>query len=282
MAGVKHPERCYDDLVRDRVRSRKFSLYGHVERQCEFRIGAILLLARRESGRNSKPLSLTGSNPSQDPTVPVVVGVALSSPAPVTLTGTVQLTFTPNATNPIDNPQVTFSDPCSRTCPFTIPAGQTAIPLPNVQRGTVAGMIQVEVISLFDGTRNVLPANPTPLVLTVPRMAPVLTSGSLANQTNTGFDIVLAGYSTPRDMTSVSITFVAAPGGTIQGGDQFTLDVSSLFTNFYQSARSTAGGSTFTGLTIPITLSGDITAIGSVTVTMTNSAGQSTPLSLQL
>jgi len=193
----------------------------------------------------------------------------------------VHLTFTPDATNPIDNPQVTFSDPCNRTCPFTIPAGQTAIPLPNIQLGLEAGLIQVEVISLFDGTRNVLPSNLKPLDLTVPRLAPVLTSGSLANQTNAGFDILLAGYSTPRDMNSVSITFTAAPGATINGGSQFTLDVSSLFTNFYQSARSTAGGSTFTGLTIPITLSGDVTAIGSVTVTMTNSFGPSAALQLQ-
>jgi hypothetical protein len=143
-------------------------------------------------------------------------------------------------------------------------------------------MIHVEVIDLHDGSLDVLPTRHPQLDLQpVPLMAPVLTSGSLANQTSNGFDILLAGYSTPRDMNSVSITFTPAQGATINGGAQFTLDVSSLFTNFYQSARSTAGGSTFTGLRIPITLSGDITAIGSVSITMTNTAGQSSPLQLQ-
>jgi hypothetical protein len=106
-------------------------------------------------------------------------------------------------------------------------------------------------------------------------------SGCFANQTSTGYNIVIAGYSTPRDMSSDTVTFTAAPGATITGSAQFTQQVSSLFTSFYQTpAVSTKGGSTFGNLQIPVTISGDTSAIATVTVTLTNSVGQSPPFTI--
>jgi hypothetical protein len=231
------------------------------------------------------PVNVTGLVLNQDLTVPVAAGLELTAPALVTLTGTVTLTFTQNATNPITDPAdyqyPTFSDPCGRTCPFTIRSGQTTISLPGIQPGLVAGTIHVEVTALSYVGGSVLPTTPPAQDLVVPQIAPVLTSGCFANQTSTGYNILIAGYSTPRDMSSDAVTFTAAPGTTIQGPTQFTQDVTDLFMPYYQTpARSTITGSSFKDLTIPVTLSGDSSAIATVTVTLTNSAGQSAPLTI--
>ncbi len=232
-------------------------------------------------------VSVTGSSPTQDLT-PVTAGLSLAAPALVNLTGTVTLTFTQNASNPITDPAdygfPTFEPPCSgtTTCSFTIPAGQTAISqVFKIGLGTVAGTIHLEVTGLSDGIGSVLPATPPSLDLVIPRLAPVLMQGCFANQSSTGYNIVITGYSTPRDMSSDTVTFTAASGATITGSAQFTQDVSGLFMGFYQTPSvSTSGGSTFGNLQIPVTLSGDTSAIATVTVTLKNSVGTSAPLTI--
>jgi hypothetical protein len=176
---------------------------------------------------------------------------------------------------------VHFSDPCLRLCTFTIPAGTQKVTLPNVETGTVAGTIHIQVTQLMAGDLSVLPSNPSSLDIVVPAVKPVITSIKFDNQTANSFDIVLSGYSTPRNITSATVTFTARAGTQLEGDTTFTLNVSSLFTTFYQASKSTAGGSTFDGLRIPVSITGDINVIGSVTVTLTNSVGTSDPATLQ-
>ena len=228
-------------------------------------------------------------NPPPPPTV-VVAGLTLqpsllqtttasvqtATAALLPLTGTVQLTFLPNAFGITDNPQVYF-DGGSRTASFTIAAGQTSFALPNVQQGTDAGTIHVEIIDLKQGGIAAL-ATPHPFAeLVVPREAPVIatTDVSFSNETANGFDVVISGFSTPRDMKSVTLTFTAASGATLNGGTSFTVDITSLFTTYYSSAASQLVGSMFSNLHVPVTTTGDKTAIGSVTVTLANSSGSS-------
>ncbi len=228
-------------------------------------------------------------NPPPPPTV-VVAGLALqpsllqttsasvqtATAALLPLSGTVQLTFLPNAFGITDNPQVYF-DGGSRTASFTIAAGQTSFTLPNVQQGTDAGTIHLEIIDLKQAGIEAL-ATPHPFAeLMVPREAPVIatTAVTFSNETATGFDVVISGFSTPRDMKSVTLTFAAASGATLNGSTSFTVDISSLFTTYYSSAASQLVGSLFSNLHVPVTTTGDKTAIGSVTVTLTNSVGAS-------
>ena len=206
------------------------------------------------------------------------------------LTATLQFTFKQNVTNqitdPADYPLPTFSTAgmsgCTgTTCTFTISQGNVTPMVLNIEPGVVAGTIHVALTSLTDSGGSVLPADPASVDLVVPRLAPVLTSGCFTSETSTGYNILIAGYSTPRDMSSATVAFTAAPGTTIQGQAQFTEDVSSQFTSYYQTpARSTAVGSSFSNLTIPVTLSGDNSAIATVTVTLTNSIGQSAPITI--
>jgi hypothetical protein len=224
------------------------------------------------------PVTVTVQTPPANLQTPVPAGLTLDTPAPVDLHGTVRLTFTPSSQNPIDNPQVHFSDPCLRLCSFTIPAGTKTIPLPNVERGTVAGTIHIEVVELFDGNRNVLPS-PAPFAdIVVPASKPVILDVTFDNERADGFDIVISGYSPTRELRSITITFGAAADSTLQGDSSVTRDISALFNAFYSSSGSAAGGSMFAGLRIPVTLSGDKTAIGSVTVVLTNTQGGSDPV----
>ncbi len=223
------------------------------------------------------PVSFTGFTPSGSLLTPVNGGLTVS-PAPLLpLTGVVQLSFTPNAFGVTDNPQVVFQGG-GRTATFSIAAGQTSFSLPAVQQGTVAGTIHLEVVSLKEGNVDVL-ATPHPSIdLTVPRLAPTIdaTQVSFANETANGFDVIISGFSTPRDIKSVVLTFAPSSGATLNGTTSFTVDVTSVFSQYYSSSASQLVGSMFQNLDIPISVNGDKTAIGSVTVVLTNSVGNST------
>jgi hypothetical protein len=90
----------------------------------------------------------------------VLAGLQLSKPAPLSVTGTVQISFVSNAFGVIDNPQV-YYDGGARATSFSFAAGDSSQSLPNIQQGTVAGTIYVEVTNLKQGTNDVLPSAPS-------------------------------------------------------------------------------------------------------------------------
>ena len=208
-------------------------------------------------------------------------GLQLASPALLPVTGVVTLTFLPNAFGITDNPQVYF-DGGSRTASFTIAPGQTSFALPDVQEGTDAGTIQLEVTDLQQGGVEVLETPYPSADLVIPREAPVIgnTDVSFANETTNGFDVVINGYSTPRDVASVTLTFTAAAGASLSGTTSFTVNVSSLFSTYYGTAASQLAGSQWQNLYVPVATTGDKSAIGSVAVMLTNSAGNSQTITL--
>jgi hypothetical protein len=227
-------------------------------------------------------ISVTGLTAPATLFSPVSVSLQLAASTPLPLTGVVQLSFASNAAGGTDNPQVIFdgrdATPAGRQFAFTVPAGGTAIPLPNIQQGTVAGTIHVEVTVLLEGTRDVLPSPHPFRELVIAKQVPIIaaTDVSFTNETATGFDIVISGFSTPRDMKSVALLFTAQDGATLDGTTTFTSDVSAQFAQYYSTHLN--AGSMFTGLDIPVTITGDKTAIQSVKITLTNSVGDSVPV----
>jgi hypothetical protein len=207
---------------------------------------------------------------------PVTSTLQLGAPAPLPLTGVVRLSFTSNAFGPTDNPEVYFNGrpatDAGRQLPFTIAAGQQNITLPAIQPGTVAGTIRLEVIELKEGARDVLPT-PRPFAeLVIPKQAPVLTDIQFQNETANGFEVLLSGYSTPRDMINVTLQFSPKQGSSLETST-LSKDVSDIFRQYYTSAT----GSLFK-LVIPVTVDGDKNAIGSVGATVTNTVGASNQL----
>ena len=93
--------------------------------------------------------------PNPQPAQQQTVSLAINAPYPVEVTGTMTLTFAPNAANNADDPAIQFSTG-GRSVPFTIPAGQTQavfrVPEIAIQTGTTAGTITLTTYA--DGCRR--------------------------------------------------------------------------------------------------------------------------------
>ena len=228
-------------------------------------------------------LNLTGLQSTTTPQQSTSVGVALNAATTTQLTGTLTLSFQSNAAGTpagyID-PMTCFvnsTSQCVTQIGFTIPVGASVANLPNngaIQQGTTAGTITVTLTNLVAGTTTVVLPQPTPSKsVTVQPSAPGITSGTIANLTSTGFDVVLTAYSTPHDLASVTCTFQAAGGATLSSTAPSTISLSSTTSSWFSGTGLQYGGSF--QLTVPFTFSGDTSGLGSAIVTLNNSVGTS-------
>lgn len=198
------------------------------------------------------------------------VVVRLAQAYPVELKGTATLTFTPNVPNNVDDPKVVFLSG-GRTANFTIPANTTqavfdSVPVQRVQTGTVAGTARVQVAITGGG--------PTASQeFTIARSAPFLQDSLTLQTTGSGFNVVITGYSTPRDLTSARVTFTPTAGTNLQT-TELTVPLTASATTWFDSPPGKANGSAFK-LTIPFTVQNGSNAVASVTVVLTNSVGAS-------
>lgn len=218
--------------------------------------------------------AIQGLDPNVDPAQQPRIELVLSGPSPVTLTGKLTLTFTPEATNPTDDPAVQFVTG-GRTASFTVPAGQMRAvfetPSMAIQTGTVAGRIVVTA-QLSLGGVDVTPT-PAPTQTAIVRsLAPTISSVRVT-RTASGFEVAVTGFSTPRQVTQALFRFTASGQGTLQTVE-ITVPLDSAFTNWYRSSASAAFGSSFTYIQ-PFTVEGDISAISSISVTLSNAQGAS-------
>ncbi|HZS56748.1 MAG TPA: putative Ig domain-containing protein, partial [Bryobacteraceae bacterium] len=214
----------------------------------------------------------------QPPAKAINVTTQLNEPTSVAISGTLTLTFAPNAADlPAGymDPALQFVDPTGKqlgtTYIFTVPPMATSVSLPDIQPGTVAGAITVTMI--VGGQESAAST------ITVEPLAPVIESNSvqILNITANGFDVELIANSTPRDMTTATLTFAAASGTQIIGNATFSIDISSALAQWYSSTQGQSYGSQF-ALTIPFTFSGNMSALQSVTATLTNSIGTSSSI----
>jgi hypothetical protein len=210
------------------------------------------------------------SPPAQQPTFAVM----LDESYPLPLQGEVDLTFA--ADRGPDDPSVQFANG-SRRIPFTVPAGQRTANFtapPALQTGTVAGLITLTSHYRADG-QDVTPTPPPTQTLRIVPAAPVLTRLDLV-RTATGFELVVFGYSTPRDITRATVRLSPSVEGAL-AASEFTIELNSIFTTWYNSTTSMPFGSQFR-LSLPFSLTGNAADIGSATVTLTNSVGTSNTL----
>jgi len=189
------------------------------------------------------------------------------------------LGFTPNAVGvsaAYADPAMQFNGssgctpPTTTTYCVTIPALTNSVALPSINPGTVAGSMTLTL------TVPGQPGAGAASSVTVPASAPIISAGSVQvlNVTSSGFTVELIANSSPRDLKSATFSFNAAGNSVINGTTSFAVDVSSLMTGWYAGATSQQYGSQFM-LTVPFTFSGSVSAISSVTVTLTNSVGTS-------
>ena len=217
-------------------------------------------------------IQIAGLPTNADPAQQFGLQISLGSAFPVALSGQAILTFTPDSGN--GDGTVQFAGG-GTTSTFTVAAGSTAAtstPSLALQTGTVAGTITVS-LRLQAGGLDVTPS-PAPAATThITRAAPVIQTATLTRNSG-GFNIVITGFSTAREVTQAVYSFTAAAGQTLQTS-QATIPLDTLFGTWYQDAANTVYGSQFV-LTQPFSIQGDANSVIPQTVTLTNRVGSVT------
>lgn len=246
------------------------------------------------AGNAPPPLSeirFDGATGVQDALQQPAVGLTLASAYPLALSGTLTMAFNSDVFS--NDPAVQFATG-GRTVAFTIPANSTRAVFPNnqnqirIQSGSLAGAIALTAsIATTAGAIDLTPTTPPSLTLTVAPAAPRILSVSLGAKTTTTLTLLVSGYATNRSVTSMRLQFTPTSGENVRT-TEVTIPVEASFLGYYSSTASSPFGSLFT-VSIPLTLAGDITNVGSVVdtiqsvaVTLTNRVGTSNSATLAL
>ncbi len=244
------------------------------------------------NGASPTPLpsySFSGAASVQSPLTQPTIGLALSAPYALPLTGTLTLSFVSDVF--ADDPSIQFATG-NRVVSFTVPPNTTSAVFNNgstsirFSTGTVAGAISVTP-SFATGGISVTPDSPLALRMTVAQLTPAVLSAQVDSKNATGFTLSFTGLATGRNVTQVNYHFTMAPNVPLTVPD-ITLNVEPSFTTWFQSSASQQFGGLFSAA-VPFTLTGQVqgfaslvNAIQSVTVTLTNRQGVSLPQTVQL
>lgn len=195
----------------------------------------------------------------------------LAADFPLPLTGEVSLLVQPDTGNTesfLDrvDPIVKFSNG-QTTTRFSLAPGQRQVPLTIQSTGTVAGVISLKLTALeMNGNAVTFPA--AVASTRVNRLIPVLTDACYA-QSSSGFELVISGYSTTRELQSASLSFTTAGGA-----NTFAVDLMRSAGEFFGNDLSVRTGGAFT-VRAPFLLpaTANPAALGTANVTVTNSVG---------
>jgi len=196
--------------------------------------------------------------------------IVLSHSSQSAIRARLALTFTPDANLP-DDPLIQFSVG-GRVMDIVLTAGRTEPSEFAFQSGTVAGVIRISV-TLESGGIDITPSPPPTHTVTVNRRPPVITSVSIGARTASSFEVVVVGYSNTRAVSQGIFRFTARAGSTLQT-ESIPIDLTNDFSAWYGSPASLQVGGQFRSVT-SFTVQGDINAISSVSVTLTNGQGTS-------
>ncbi len=226
-------------------------------------------------------LSLTPAQPTPVDQPQVLVSVTNSSSLP--LSGFLVLTGPSDARFLSSNPSFVSSN--GKTLCFPIPANSSG-PVTTLDDsgqymlGTVAGTITVTLNSITEGScpagtgPNLITGSPLVATQTVAPSVPIISAVMASGSPTAGITIVVTGFSNTKDLASAAFSFTSPVGALVNGANQ-TVPLSPYAAPFFASS---ADGSFEYTQTFPY--SGDATAFPpSVSVTVTNSVGASSPTS---
>jgi len=199
------------------------------------------------------------------------VSVQLASAASLSLTGTISLSFAPSVANITTDPAIVFLSNNTLALPISVASGSqnavytdssgathTAIPF---QTGTTAGTITFSVS--FPNTPTY-----TQSYTITPSMVQI-TSATAVVQSSQVLVVTLSGYDNSYSAGNLNFTFYNNAGSAYPA---ISYNAASAFQSNFFSTTNTTGGAFVLQANFPVT--GDITQIGSVAVTVTNSLGQ--------
>ena len=252
--------------------------------------GSLLVSGRtyilRGSGSGVLPLPAVqfGDVPSQAASLQQpFVSLKLVEPYPYDVQGTLAMAFTSDTF--VDDPTIQFAAG-GRALTFKIPANTTdaVFGTGNVtkvpfQTGTVFGTITFTAGFTVQKV-PVTPTNVPTQAVVIPSAAPQLRQIQLGTVSSASFELLISGFATTRQISSMQLQFTPAAGTTTKA-QTLSVDVSSAFSGWYQNTGSRAYGSQFTA-SITILLSGQMSDFQSVAVTASNSLGTSAAISANL
>lgn len=235
--------------------------------------GALAIGTRQFSltGKATQPaldLSITVDESSLASNQQPHVSVQSSTAAPAAAIGQLTLAFTPAVSGISDDPAVVFTATGGRQLQITIAQGQTS--------GTYNGLSQITFqTGATAGTLTftlTFPNQPTVTKsFTISPGTVQIASGTAVRQ-SPNLVLTLNGFDNTYSAGSMSFTFYDLSGKQINASP-ITFDATALFHSYFFT-ETTAGGSFSVAAAFPVT--GDVTQIGSVSVTLSNSAGSST------
>ena len=208
--------------------------------------------------------------PAQQPRVRLAVDPAY----PVPLRGKLTLRFTPDPGLNVDDPSIRFVTG-ERSVDFDIAANTTeaSFPVPQLalQTGSVAGAIDLNV-TLSTGDLDVTPSPAPAKTIRIDRTAPVITNVRI-NPVANGFEVLVTGFSTTREVTSATFQFTPATGSRLDSS-QVVVQTESVARQWFSDSRSAGFGGQFT-FAQPFSVQN--ASLSEVTVTLTSPQGTSQP-----
>jgi hypothetical protein len=187
----------------------------------------------------------------------------LASATTINAIGALNVSFTPAVANVTDDPAVAFTTPSGRNESVAFAPGSQASPAFTFQTGTTAGTI------VFTA-KNFVNTAPYTQSFTIPAAAVQITSGTAARQTP-NLVVTVNGYDNTYSAGQLAFAFYDISGNLIQPPIQY--NASSQFHQYFFT-NNQYGGAFALQATFPDT--SDVTKVGSVAVTLSNSAGQTT------
>jgi hypothetical protein len=221
-------------------------------------------------------VTITGLSSTVTPGQQVTAAVTLAAAYPLDITGVLNLTVTADPSIGLTDPAVQFAGG-GTSAAFRIPANSTQAvftPAAGFQTGTLAGTLALNV-TLQTGGVSVQPPSSAAITGQIPKLAPVIVGTPTVTQTGSGLQVTIVAFATSRDVTSATFQFTGANVQT----SSLTVSLSSLVTGWYSSTQSDAYGSMLK-IVQPFTVTGTPSQVTGVTITLTNSVGTSTPVTV--
>jgi hypothetical protein len=192
------------------------------------------------------------------------VSIAFSEAAKADATGTLLLEFTPESDALSQDASIAFLPGSSRSVSFSAKKGSANADFNGsssimMQTGSTAGWISL--------TANIGSYHETMKYHLAP--APVVFSDTRASKASSVLEVTVRGVDNLRTATAIGFTFYLQNGGVI-GSGAMTADITQAFKSYY-TANPQAAGAFLLRAQFPV--SGDVSQLGSVGITMTNSAG---------
>ena len=202
--------------------------------------------------------------------------IQLANPSPIPAVGTLTMTFAPSVQNVKDDPAIKFLATNGRQLNVSVATGsQTATyngqSLIAFQTGTTAGTITF--------TLQFTDMPPITQSFTIlPEKIQITSASAIASSPN--IVITINGFDNTYSAGQMSFIFYDTKGNMITPG-AISVNAASQFQQYFFSNNNQAGGAFGLQATFPV-YGGDATQVGSVSVTLNNSAGStSTTQTLQ-